>query len=136
MAHLPLRNQLLIATILIILALTGAILLIVRHTVSTEIQKQVQEGTQESVRAFESVQRQRELQLSRNAEMLAKLPVLQSLMTTDPYQVRMEALYSIQSIKSHAPWYIDSLNSCAKDENAEVKSLCRKLQKGGSKRSP
>ena len=83
MAHLPLRNQLLIATVLIILALTGAILLIVRHTVSTEIQKQVKEGTQESVRAFENVQRQRELQLSRNAEMLARLPVLQSLMTTD-----------------------------------------------------
>lgn len=83
MAHLPLRNQLLIATVLIILALTGAILLIVRHTVSTEIQKQVQDATQESVHAFESVQRQRELQLSRNAEMLARLPVLQSLMTTD-----------------------------------------------------
>ena len=83
MAHLPLRNQLLIATVLIILALTGAILLIVRHTVSAEIQKQVQEATQESVRAFQNVQRQRELQLSRNAEMLAKLPVLQSLMTTD-----------------------------------------------------
>src|SRR5579863_1885569 len=83
MAHVPLRNQLLIATVLIILALTGTILLIVRHTVSTEIQKQVQDGTQESVRAFENVQRQREQQLSRNAEMLAKLPVLQSLRTTD-----------------------------------------------------
>jgi len=83
MAHASLRNQLLIATVLIIFALTGAILLIVRHTIGTEIQTQVQEGTQESIRAFEGVQRQRELQLSRTAEMLAKLPTLQALMTTD-----------------------------------------------------
>jgi uncharacterized iron-regulated membrane protein len=67
MAHLPLRTQLLIATVLIIFALTGAILLVVKHTVGTEIQKQVQEGTQKSVRTFESVQDQRESQLSRAA---------------------------------------------------------------------
>jgi len=83
MAHLPLRTQLLVATVLIIFALTGAILLIVRHTVGTQIQKQVQEGTQESVRTFESVQGQREAQLSRAAEMLADLPTLKALMTTD-----------------------------------------------------
>jgi signal transduction histidine kinase len=83
MRHAPLRNQLLIATVVIIFALTGAILLIVRRTVGTEIQKQVREGTQESVRAFEGVQRQRESQLSVTAEMLAKLPTLQAMMTTD-----------------------------------------------------
>ena len=73
MAHLPLRTQLLIATVLIIFALTGAILLIVRHTVTTEIQKQVHEGTQESVRTFQNVQEQREAQLSRAAELVADL---------------------------------------------------------------
>jgi signal transduction histidine kinase len=83
MAHLPLRTQLLIATVLIIFALTGAILLIVRHTVTTEIQKQVHEGTQESVRTFQNVQEQREAQLSRAAELVADLPTLKMLMTTD-----------------------------------------------------
>lgn len=83
MPHIPLRTQLLIASVLIIFALTGAVLLIVRQTVSTEIRKQVSDGTRESVRAFQSVQQQRELQLSRSAEMLAKLPPLQALMTTD-----------------------------------------------------
>jgi len=83
MAHIPLRTQLLIATILIICALTGATLLIVRHTVSTEIQKQVRDGTQESVQTFKNVQEQRETQLSRTTEMLAILPTLQALMTTD-----------------------------------------------------
>jgi signal transduction histidine kinase len=83
MAPIPLRTQLLIATVLIIFALTGATLLIVRHTVSTEIQKQVRDGTHESVRTFTSVQEQRENQLSRTAEMLAILPTLQALMTTE-----------------------------------------------------
>jgi len=82
MAPLALRTQLLVATVLIVFTLTGAILLIVRHTVGTEIQKQVHDGTQESVRTFQNVQQQRELQLSRAAEMLADLPPLKAMMTT------------------------------------------------------
>jgi len=83
MAHPPLRTQLLIATVIIVFTLTGTTLLIVRHTVASEIQKQVHEATQESVRTFESVQQQRETQLSRSAEILANLPTLKALMTTD-----------------------------------------------------
>src|SRR5215467_2133265 len=83
MAHIALRSQLLIATVIIICALTGATLLIIRHTVSTEIQKQVRDGTQESVKTFKNVQEQREAQLSRTTEMLAILPPVQALMTTE-----------------------------------------------------
>lgn len=83
MAHIPLRTQLLIATILIICGLTGATLFIVRYTVSTEIQRQVREGTQESVQTFTNLQEQRETQLSRTTDMLAVLPTLQALMTAD-----------------------------------------------------
>lgn len=78
-----LRSQLLIAALLIILGLTGSLLFFIRHTVNVEIQKQVRDGTEESVRAFESVQRQRELQLSRTAAMLADLPTLKALMSTE-----------------------------------------------------
>src|SRR5438034_11538550 len=74
MKALRLRSQLLIAALLIILGLTGSLLLFIRHAVTVEIQKQVRDGTEESVHAFESVQRQRELQLSRTAAMLAELP--------------------------------------------------------------
>ncbi|MGB7846273.1 MAG: HAMP domain-containing sensor histidine kinase [Candidatus Acidiferrum sp.] len=83
MTTLRLRSQLFIAALLIILGLTGSLLYFIRHTVNTEIQKQVRDGTDESVRAFESVQRQRELQLSRTAAMLADLPTLEALMTTE-----------------------------------------------------
>src|SRR6266581_2515728 len=83
MKALRLRSQLLIAALLIILGLTGSLLLFIRHAVTVEIQKQVRDGTEESVHAFESVQRQRELQLSRTAAMLAELPTLKMLMSTE-----------------------------------------------------
>src|SRR4051812_17958147 len=81
MIRLRLRTQLLIATLCLICAVTGASLLVVRRTVRNEVAEQVQTGISASVRAFESVQRQRELQLARTAEMLAELPPLKSLMT-------------------------------------------------------
>jgi signal transduction histidine kinase len=80
MTPLRLRSQLFIAALLIILGLTGSLLFFIRHTVNVEIQKQVRDGTQESARAFETVQRQRELQLSRMSAMLADLPTLKAMM--------------------------------------------------------
>jgi len=77
-----LRTQLLIATLLIIGLLTGAILFIVRHTVRSEIAIQVQEGIDASLHAFENVQREHEIDLSRTAAILAELPTLKALMTT------------------------------------------------------
>ena len=82
MARLRLRTQLLIATFLIICALTGALLFIVRYTVRSEIAKQVRESTDASLLAFENVQRERDLQLSRTAAFLAELPTLKAAMTT------------------------------------------------------
>jgi len=83
MSRLRLKTQLLISTLLIICALTGAMLLIVRHTVLAEIDGQVRDSVAASVRAFESVQNQRQDQLSRTTAMLAELPTLKALMTTN-----------------------------------------------------
>src|SRR5258706_12714095 len=82
MTHFRLRTQLFIATLLIICGLTGALLLIIRHTVSVETERQVRDGTEASVRAFERVQRQREQQLSPTAAMLADPPIVKAPMTT------------------------------------------------------
>src|SRR5437899_2269459 len=49
MTHFRLRTQLFIATLLIICGLTGALLLIIRHTVSVETERQVRDGTEASV---------------------------------------------------------------------------------------
>jgi signal transduction histidine kinase len=61
----------------------GATLLLVRQTVRSEVARQVNEGLTASVHAFQSVQREREIQLSRTAAMLAELPTLKALMTTE-----------------------------------------------------
>jgi signal transduction histidine kinase len=83
MARLRLRTQLLFASLLIICALTGALLLTVHQMVRSEIQKQMHESTDASLRAFGNVQQHLELQLSRTAAVLAELPTLKALMTTD-----------------------------------------------------
>ncbi|HEX6881591.1 MAG TPA: HAMP domain-containing sensor histidine kinase [Terriglobales bacterium] len=83
MTHLRLRTQLLIATVVLIGALTSASLLIVRYTVRSQVDEQVRDGITRSIQAFKSVQRQREPQLSRSAALLAELPTLKALMTTD-----------------------------------------------------
>jgi signal transduction histidine kinase len=82
MARLRLQTQLLISTLLIICALTGAILLIIRQTVRSQIAQQVRDSTAASLREFESVQQQLQQQLSRTAALLAELPTLKALMTT------------------------------------------------------
>src|SRR5450432_1207637 len=82
MTTFRLRSQLFIAALMIILLLTGSLLFFIRHTVDAEIQKQVRDGTDESVGAYEVVQRQREVQLSRTAAMLADLPTMKASMST------------------------------------------------------
>jgi len=82
MANLKLRTELLIANLLVICGLTGAILFIVRDKVRSEIDLQVRDSTSASVRVFQTVQKQREIQLSRTTALLAELPTLKAMMTT------------------------------------------------------
>ncbi len=79
---LRLRTQLLIVTVFVIGTLSGASLLILRHTVREEIDRETREGLAASVRAFEAVQSERQAQLFRTAAMLAELPPLKALLTT------------------------------------------------------
>jgi len=82
MARLRLRTQLLIANLLLISLLTGALLFVVRRAVRSEIADQLLDSTDASLRAFESAQGQRALELSRTTAVLAELPTLKALMTT------------------------------------------------------
>jgi signal transduction histidine kinase len=80
MARLRLRTQLLVATLLIICALLGALLLIVRHTMQAAIAEGVQQSTDASLHSFENVQQGRDLELSRTAALVAELPTLKAMM--------------------------------------------------------
>ena len=82
MTRLRLQSQLLLSTLLIICALTGAILLIIRQTVRTQITEQVKYSTDASIQEFGTVQKQLQVQLSRTAALLAEIPTLKALMTT------------------------------------------------------
>jgi signal transduction histidine kinase len=82
MGRLRLQSQLLLSTLLIICALTGAILLIIRQTVRTQIAGQVKFSTEASIREFGRVTQQLQQQLSRTAALLAEIPTLKALMTT------------------------------------------------------
>lgn len=83
MLGLRLRTQLVIAAVVIISALTGATLVILHHTVQTQIEGQVAHGISASVAAFQSVERERAVDLSRTASLLSELPPLKALMTTE-----------------------------------------------------
>jgi len=82
MARLRLRTQLLVGTLLIICALLASLLVIVRHIVRAEIADGVQQSTDASLHAFENVQHERDLELSRTAALMAEVPPLIAVLTT------------------------------------------------------
>jgi signal transduction histidine kinase len=82
MARLRLRTQLLVATLLIVLTLLTAVLLVVRHSMRSEIAEGLRQRTNASLQVVENIQQERDLQLFRTAAMLAELPTLKGAMAT------------------------------------------------------
>jgi signal transduction histidine kinase len=82
MASLRLRTQLLVAALLTICTLLAAVLLVVHHTVQSEITEGVRQSTDASLHAFQMLQRERDVQLSQTAALLAELPTLKAVMAT------------------------------------------------------
>jgi len=82
MARLRLRTQLFVASLLIICALLGSLLVVVHHSVRSEIVEGARQRADSSLHAFENVQHERELELSRTAAMLAELPPLKAVLST------------------------------------------------------
>src|ERR1700741_3059678 len=82
MARLRLRTQLFVASLVIICALLGSLLVVVHYLVRSEVADGVRQRADASLHAFENGQRERELQLSRTAAMLAELPTLKAVMAT------------------------------------------------------
>jgi signal transduction histidine kinase len=69
--------------ILISSALTCTSLLVVRRTVQTQVRNEIVVGLRNSAETFQNFQRQREATLERSADLLADLPPLRALMTTE-----------------------------------------------------
>ena len=83
MPKLRLRTKFLVSLILLAFALTVASLIIVRRMVNTQVRAQVTQDLRNSVATFHNVQRERAAALTRSARLLADLPIVRALMTTE-----------------------------------------------------
>ncbi len=89
MGGIRLRTKFLLSMVVVSAALTLTTLLVVRDTVQQEVRLDIQRDLQNSVSAFQSFQRQREVTLERSAALLADLPIVRALMTThDPATIQ------------------------------------------------
>ena len=79
---MTLRAKFLLALLLISAGLTTASLVIVRRIVSGHIRAQIVQDLQNSIATFDNVRREREMNLSRSADLMADLPIVRALMTT------------------------------------------------------
>src|SRR6266481_389125 len=82
MLKLRMRTKFLLSMLLISAGLTCTSLLLVRHSVQTEVRREIFADLRNSVSTFQNFQRERELTLTHSAELLADLPNLRALMTT------------------------------------------------------
>lgn len=77
-----LRSKFLLALVLISASLTSATLLLVRRRVEIRVREEIAQGLQNSVATFHILQAQREATLERSAALLASLPPLKAVMTS------------------------------------------------------
>jgi len=82
MMKLRMRTKFLLSMLLISAGLTCTSLLLVRSSVQNQVRKEIFADLHNSVSTFQNFQRERDLTLSRLAELLADLPNLRALMTT------------------------------------------------------
>ena len=82
MGGIRLRTKFLLSMVVVSAALTFTTLLVVRRTVQQEVRLGIQRDLQNSVSAFHSFQKQREVTLERSAALLADLPDVRALMTS------------------------------------------------------
>jgi signal transduction histidine kinase len=82
MLKLRMRTKFLLSMLLISAGLTCTSLLLVRHRVQKQIRREIFSDLRNSVSTFQNFQRERELTLTHSAELLADLPTLRALMTT------------------------------------------------------
>src|SRR5258708_24451778 len=82
MTKCRLRTKFLLSLLAVSSSLTFATLWLVHRSVRVQLQKEITEDLQNSVIVFRDFQREREITLTRSAELLANLPSLKALMTT------------------------------------------------------
>jgi signal transduction histidine kinase len=89
MKHWRMRTTLMVSLLAVSLGLTATCLLIIRISVEQEIRKGLESDLEHSFTTFRNISRQRNEMLSREAALLADLPSLKALMSTqDPHTIQ------------------------------------------------
>jgi len=83
MLRVRLRTKFLLSMVLISTGLTSLSLLVVRQIVQSQARQEIVTGLQNSASTFLSFHREQQITLSRSAELLADIPPLRALMTTN-----------------------------------------------------
>jgi len=83
MGKFRLRTKFLFSLILVGVGLTAGTLLIARQTAEQQVRLQIDQDLRNSVYTFRNVQKLRESSLTHSAQLLADLPILKALMTTN-----------------------------------------------------
>jgi hypothetical protein len=76
--HLSLRTKLLLPLVFVIAGLTGATLLVVRHSTETQAQAQIEQEARNAILTIQAALNQRELILSKKADLLAMVAYMRN----------------------------------------------------------
>jgi signal transduction histidine kinase len=82
MFKLRLSTKFLLSMLLISAAITTLSLLFVHRAMQEQVRREITQDLHNSLLTFQNVQRQREIALSRSAQLLADLPILRAMMTS------------------------------------------------------
>ncbi len=83
MGKFRLRTKFLFSLLLVGVGLTAATLFVARQTAEQQVRLQIHQDLRNSVYTFHNVQKLRQQSLTRSAELMADLPILKALMTTN-----------------------------------------------------
>src|SRR5258708_6914819 len=83
MFQLQMRTKFFLSRLLVSVALTGAATFVVRQAVQEHVRKEIFGSLLNSTATFQNFEREHELALMHSAELLANLPSLKALMTTE-----------------------------------------------------
>jgi signal transduction histidine kinase/CheY-like chemotaxis protein len=93
-----LRTKFLLSLLLISTGLTAATLSVVSYNVEKRVRESLREELRNSVKTYQTFEQQRETTLVRSAELLANLPNVRALMTTEDVTTIQDESESIRSL--------------------------------------
>jgi len=136
---IPLRTKFLLSLLAVTAALTAATLWVVSYSVEKRVRESFRDELNNSVKTYQTFEQQREAALVRSAQMLANLPNVRALMSTEDFATIQDESASIWELSggdllvlANRSGEIVALQTGAKDfSRAQAQeSLGRSIQRG------